>query len=260
MNSLLRCVLPPFLLFTASAYATDHKMTVGILHTAFTDDFGARSVVSAEYAAPVGPNTVVFKAQGGQRDYDNGDSFTDTSLSGTLYHHWNARFSTRTHISASSNEPVFVNRVVDQDVTYKGLPNTALTTGLKYSKYFGGVHARAWYVSGAYYFDRLTVRYRYTHNDLPSIGGSYGNLLTFRLKDPEGGGSTQLWLGQGTSVQEYDWSPIVQQGDFKSVALRRVQPITAALDVNLAVQQDWYETPVSDYEGFTSNVSLTYKW
>jgi len=260
MNNMPRLVFASLLIGSASAHATDSWVTAALSHTNYTNGFGERDILSAEYGHVFDANTLVLKAFGGTRDYDGGTSFDDASLSGTFYRDWNDKFSTRTNLAISKDEPVFANRVLDQEFSYKAFPNTVLTVGAKHTEYSDGVESNAWYSAAAYYFDRVMIRYRYTHYNLSGIDDSYGNLLTIRLKDREGAGSTQLWLGQGTSVQEYDWSPTVQSGDYKSVALRRVQPVSQNVTLNLGLSQAWYDTPVSNYKGLTSNLGLTYRW
>lgn len=71
--------------------------------------------------------------------------------------------------------------------------------------------------------------------------------LMFRLKDSVGDGFTQLWLGQGTSIQEYDWAPVVQEGAHKNVTFRRVQPLTENLMLNASIGKSWNKTTVASY-------------
>lgn len=260
MKNRSRWVFACLLVGTVSAQAADSWVTAELSHTNYTNGFGERDILSAEYGRRFGANTLVLKALGGSRDYDKGTSFNDAGLSGTLYRHWSDKLSTRTRLAFSKDEPVFANRVLDQEFSYRLFNNTLLSVGAKHTEYAGGVESNAWYSSAAYYFDRVMVRYRYTRDHLSGIDDSEGHLLTVRLKDRQGAGSTQLWLGQGTSVQEYDWSPTVKQGDYKSVALLRVQPLGQSLALNLGLTQTWYDTPVAQYRGLTSNLGVTYRW
>ena len=260
MNSMSRLAFASLMFGSVSAQAADSWVTAALSHTDYTGDYGERDILSAEYGHSFDDNTLVLKVLGGSREYDSGASFDDSGLSGTFYRNWNDKFSTRTNVAISEDEPVFANRVFDQEFSYKAFRNTVLTVGAKHTEYSDGVDSNAWYTAAAYYFDRVMIRYRYTQYNLSGIDDSYGNLLTVRLKDRTGAGSTQLWLGQGTSVQEYDWSPVVQNGDYKSVALRRVQPLSQKVTLNFGVSQAWYETAVADYKGLTSNLGLTYRW
>lgn len=244
----------------SSAYAADDKVTVGVGVTDFSDGFGDRKILSAESVSIFGANTVVVGASGGRREYGDGSSFNGTALSGTFYRDWSDLISTRTSVTFSSDDPVFVNRVIDQDFTFKVWPRATLTAGARHSEYFGGSHALAWSAGASYYFPRLMVKYRYTHHELSGIGDGYGNMLMFRLKDSAGDGFTQLWLGQGTSIQEYDWAPVVQEGDHKSATLQRSQPLTKNLMLNVSIGKSWNKTPVASYQGVTANVGVSYRW
>ena len=255
-----RYSLAVILMCAYPAFAADDKVTVGIEVTDFSRGFGERRILSAESVSTFGANTLIVGTSGGRRDYGDGSSFSGTALSGTFYRDWSDLISTRTNVIFSSDDPVFVNQVIDQDITIKVLPRTTLTAGARYSEYFGDVHSLAWSVGASHYFHRLMVKYRYTHHDLSGIGDGYGNMLMFRLKDSAGDGFTQLWLGQGTSIQEYDWTSVVQEGDHKSVTFRRVQPLTENLTLNASVGKSWNKTPVANYQGITVNVGVSYRW
>ncbi|AKC87101.1 YaiO family outer membrane beta-barrel protein [Pseudoxanthomonas suwonensis] len=260
MNAMPRLV--PLLLATvaAQAFAADDSLSVGFGRTDYSNGYGTRDLFTVEYVNRSGANTAVVQASAAERSYDDGDDFDGVALSGTLYRDWSPGISTRTSVAVASDDPVFVRRAVDQDVTFKPMARTTLTLGARYAEYYGDNHAGIAYLAGAYYFPRLMLRYRYSHYRLSGSGSSHGNLLMLRYRDRGGEGATQLWLGQGTSIREYDWSPIVQAGDFRSVTLRRVQPLAPGLALNALVEQAWYETPVGDYEGVTVGLGLAWKW
>lgn len=260
MKNISRLVFVPLLIGSVSAQAGDSWLTAELAHTNYTGGFGERDILAAEYGHKFGANTMVLKALGGSRNYDKGVSFNDAGLSGTFYRNWSDKLSTRTHLAFSKEEPVFANRIVDQEFSYKVLRSTLFSVGAQHAEYSGGVESNNVYASATHYFDRMMVRYRYTHYHLSGIDNSYGHMLTVRLKDRQGAGSTQLWLGQGTSIQEYDWSPSVQKGDQKSIALRRVQPVSQNTTLNLGLEQAWYDTPIADYKGLTGKVGVTYRW
>lgn len=53
------------------------------------------------------------------------------------------RTSCRCSVTVSGDDPQFVNRLIDQDVTLKVLPRTTLTVGARCSWYFGGIESLA---------------------------------------------------------------------------------------------------------------------
>lgn len=260
MKTLLPLVAISALSGPASAQVAERWVSAELLNARYTNGHGERDVLSAEYGHRFGATTWVVQAFGGSRDYQDGASFADAGLAGTFYRNWDTRFSTRSHVAFSKDEPVFANRRIDQAFSYKALNNLLLTAGLQHTGYSGGVESNAWYSSTAYYVDRVMFSYRYTRHRLSGIDDSYGQTLTVRLKDRQGAGSTQLWLGQGTSVQEYDWSPEVQRGDVKTIALRRVQPLSQNSALNLGLAKEWYDTPLSNHNGLTSKLGVTYRW
>ncbi|QXH50793.1 YaiO family outer membrane beta-barrel protein [Pseudomonas fakonensis] len=260
MKKVPRLTFVALLIGSASVQAADSWVTAELSHTHYSGDFGERDILWAEYGHRFGVNTVVLKAFGGSREYEKGASFNDAGLSGTFYRHWSDKLSTRTHLAFSKDDPVFATRQYDQEFSYKAFENTLVSVGAKHTKYAGGVESNAWYASTAYYFDRIMLRYRYTHSNLSGIDNSHGHLITVKLKDRQGAGSTQLWFGQGTSVHEYDWSPVVQKGDHKSIALNRVQPVTQSTTLNVGLAQEWFDTPTSDYKALTGKLGVTYRW
>ena len=263
MDHVLRYVLVTLGLFTAAAQATDHqKLTVGGLHTRYSGEYGSREIINAEYASVLGANTYVVNLAHGERDFNDAanSSFDDQSMSGTFYRHWSPLFLTRSSVTASTNSPVFARRIFDQDVTYKGIPQATLTAGAKHAEYYGGVRSNAWYVSGAYYFDRVTTRARFTRYDLSGLGDTFGASLMVQLNDAAGGGASQLWLGTGTSLQEYVWLADTMAGRAKTVAVRRIQPLGQKLSMAASIERAWYDTQVNDYNGLTGQLSVSYKW
>ena len=248
------------LALASAAHAADDSFTLTGGHTDFTDGYGSRTTLGIESVDKRGANTWVFGVIGGQRRYGDGTRFDGTNMSGAFSRRWNARWSSRTSAAFSTDDPVFANRFVEQDVSWRGVQDFVLTAGARYSEYFGGADAWAWHAAGAWYRDRLTVRYRYTHHDVSTLGNSHSHLLSFRMNDRQSGGHTQLWFGTGTSLHEYDWQPIVQPGDYRSIALRRVQPLGRGVALNLDVDQSWYDTPVADYRGTGLRAGVAWRW
>lgn len=242
------------------AHAGDHKMTVTGSYADYTDGAGSRALLGVESSTRFGDNTLLVNLAGGSRSFGNGDSFDGDSLGVTFYRDWSDTISTRTSASVSSDDPVFVNRLFDQDLTWRGLKNATFTGGARYAEYDDGHHSTALYAGAAYYLKRLTIRYRYTHYDLSDVGDGHANLLSLRFMDAAGRGHTQLWFGEGTSIQDYDWAPVALPGEFQSVALRRVQPLGEAWDVNVGLERSWHQLPTYDYQGTTVTLGLARNW
>lgn len=244
--------------FAASAEVT--KISTTVENVDFNNGRGDRQVAQVEAVAKAGDATFVVNGAYGKRDYGEGVSFNGQRVQGTLYFDWGKALSSKTSATWSSNDPVFVNREIAHDFNVKVIPNTVLTVGGRYSEYFGGVYISAWNVGGTYYWDRLSATYRYSKYH-SSLGGSTdANMVSLRLRDSEGRGNTQLWLGKGSSLYAYDWTSDLGVGDQKSVVLRRVQPIGQKLDLTVGVGKVWYENPFSKYEGVSANVGLVYNW
>lgn len=259
MKIIHRCI-PVLFLSSAAFSAQAGKVTTAIEHTDFSNGYGQRSIARIEAVGDFDSTTVVVNAAYGERDYTAGKSFTGSRVTGVVYHKWSESLSTRTGGAYGSNDPVFVKRDLFHDFNIKFIPNTVLTIGGRYAEYYGGVYLNAWSAGGSYYFERLTVAYRYTNYQMSFGGNTDGHVLSLRLKDDSGDGSTQLWLGKGTSLHNYDWLTELRDGDSKSVSLVRIQPITKNLTLSATVGKAWYDTPVIDYDGITGGLSLTYDW
>jgi YaiO family outer membrane protein len=237
--------------------AVDPKLLLSAQYTHFTDGFGKRRQTGAEYSADLGRTAFTLSAKQAKRTFAT-ESFSAVELSGTLYHDWNDTLSTRTQIGLSSDKPVFASRQVATDLNFKLVPQTVLTLGGKYARYYGGRDVLSWSAGGTWYFGDGSVGYRFTLSDVDKLGKSYSHLATIRVKDPRGSGLTQLWLGAGTSLHEQEVLLAGQKGSYKSVSLQRVQPIEGALALNLQVGRNWYNTGTTDYHGTTASVGLSY--
>ena len=105
-----------------------------------------------------------------------------------------------------------------------------------------------WSAGAAYYMRGATLSYRYSLIASNRFGRSHAHLASFRLKDPGGSGSTQLWAGHGTSLYEVDL-PRLANGRFTSIALQRSQPIGGGVALDIGVNRAWHGTPTGKYRG-----------
>lgn len=171
-------------------------------------------------------------------------------------HDWSSRLSTRTAASLGSDRPVFVTRELLQEVSYKPLPQTVLTVGGRYSRYFGNIDALSWSLGAAQYFRGGLVSYRFSSYDVQHLGHSSGHLVSAKLNDPYG--SSQLWIGHGTALHEADWLSVPQKGHHTGVELRRLQPIGGGVSASLGVNRSWYKTDSAKFRGTGFRAGLVF--
>ena len=105
-----------------------------------------------------------------------------------------------------------------------------------------------WSAGAAYYLRGATLSYRYSLIASNRFGRSGAHQASIRIKDPGGSGSTQLWVGHGSSLYEVDL-PRSANGRFTSLALQRSQPIDDGIALNIGVNRAWYRTPTGRYSG-----------
>lgn len=241
------------------AIAADTSFSVTGDYTDYSNGFGSLAFGSAEANMDFGAMALVVELSTGTRKFQT-ESFSATQVSGSVYHDWMDRFSTRSTASISSNEAVFARHKLIQEFNFKPARNLLLTGGARYSKYASGTNVKALSAGGTFYFKPGFVTYRFTRYDTSGLGNSSAHLVTMRLKDPFGSnGSTQLWLGQGSTLQQQDFIALGQLGKYRSVDLRRVQPITGRFALNVGVGRSWYDNPIRDYTGTNLTVGLTLK-
>jgi YaiO family outer membrane protein len=225
-------------------------------YTDFTGGFGQRKVGSLEYDMDFGGTRMVLTAAQGQREYV-GQTFNATRGGVAVSHDWSERFYTRTAVAVSTNDPVFPLVDAQQEFNFRVTPEITLMAGGRYVRYFGGRDAVSWQAGATYYFRGGSVSYRYTGYDVEGLGTTAGHTVSLRVDDPgRGRGFTQAWLGAGNNVQEYEALPQQFRGDYRTIALRRVQPLTDLLALNVGVTQTWYDTGLVEYEGTTVRVGL----
>lgn len=245
---------------SATAYAGIEKTTVSIEHVDYSEGHGQRNVANLEAVGSFNATTIVVSAAAGKRDYGNDVAFSGSRFRAVSYHDWHPKLSTRTAVSLSTDDPVFVNREAVHDFNLKVVPDTVLTIGGRYSNYYGDISVAGLSVGATYYVDRLSASYRYTGYRRSSGASSHGNVASLRLKDDAGSGSTQLWLGKGTSVHEYEWLSELQDGKLKSATFRRVQPLPQKWALDASVGKIWYETPATKFVGVSAQIGATLAW
>lgn len=246
--ALLSAVATPALAAQTTASAT-------LEYTDFSDGFGDRLVGEASVTGRWSATTLTFDLAHGRRDYGDED-FSGTRGRATLYQDWSDRFYTRTSVALATNSPVFPGHDISQEVNYKFLPNAVATGAVRHIRYYRGRDALALSAGGTYYFKGGFGSYRYTSYDVEGVGRTHGHLATVRINDSAGRGETQLWLGAGNSLHDYDWLPETSRGRVRSVALRRVQPIKDRIALDLTVGKSWHDAGAVDYDGTSIRVGL----
>lgn len=113
-------------------------------------------------------------------------------------------------------------------------------------------------VRAAIYFSGGFATYRFTAYNVDRLGKSHGHLATVRIKDGKGLGSTQLWVGSGSSLHEEDILLSGREGKFRSVALSRVQPLKGPVSLTISLGRTWYNTATADYRGTKASVGLSF--
>ena len=260
MKIIRHSILLALALGAAPVIAAEQSFTFGGQHTDFSSNRGDRTIVEGEYATDLGATKFILGAAHGRRDYGEGADFSGTRVDGSVYHDWNDKITTRTYATWGSNDPVFINRNIGHTFYLKLIPRTVFTAGITDGRYFGDIDMRTYSGGVSYYFDRVTASYRYTSYQVENFDNTSGHLVSIRLKDAEGRGHTQLWLGKGSSSHDLEFLEDIVNGDRRDVTLRRVQPLSDNLALNASFGRTWYERPTGDYEGNTVNVGLTYNW
>ncbi|WP_213134213.1 YaiO family outer membrane beta-barrel protein [Citrobacter sp. FP75] len=244
---------------TLPAYAGLKSITAGYDFIDYSGNHGTRNVAYAEMVANVDRSTLLLNISQGKRDYET-ERFNATRGQGAVWYKWNNWLTTRTGIAFADNTPVFARQDFRQDINLNLLPKSVFSTGYRYTKYYDDAEVNAWQGGIGLYVGQLIANYRYTHYDSSHTGGSYSNMISFRLKDSRGDGYTQLWLSRGTGAYIYDWSPETLSGSMKSISLQRIQPLTAQLNLGLTAGKRWYDTPTNEYSGLQFAAQISWKF
>ena len=134
---------------------------------------------------------------------------------------------------------------VVQELGFKATPSTILTVGGRYSRFDGGAEVAGMSAGVSQYFAGGMLSYRLTGSRLNGKGRSFGHLASFKLDDPgRGHGSTQLWLSAGSSLHDEIFLPGIDNGRYRSVAIKRSQPLGKGLSLDLGFDRNWYDKPL----------------
>ena len=244
-------------LFSSAAHAARTDVELRNNFTDYSKGFGNRRETSFGSTFDLGATAFTFTGTQGRRKF-GGESFSAVRGAATVYHDWSDRLHTRTSIGLSENKPVFAARELSHDFNYKLRDNLVATVGGRVARYAGGRDVRSVSAGGTYYFGGGFVTYRYSRYDTDRLGTSNGHMATFRLKDSGGRGSTQLWLGAGTSLHDQEASLAGTRGKFRSLTLQRVQPIAGPLALSLSLGRTQYDLANAKYHGTSAMLGLSF--
>lgn len=241
----------------APAYAQSTEVTGEVEYTDFNDGMGHRLVGSAWLDLDLGETAVVTKVSAGERDFGD-ESHSGVEGEIAVYHDWNDILSTRTSASLASDDVVFAQRSIEHDFNFKVMPKTVLLAGIKHVEYDGGLDALVLSAGVTRYFKGGFISYRFNRYDLDGLGNTRSHLVSVRFNDGgDSKGSTQIWLGRGTALQEVDFAATPFRGHSTGVSLRRVQPLGEKLNLNVAAGYTKFDTEFNDYSGVSLKAGLT---
>ena len=222
--------------------------SVRLEYTDFSKLYGDRAVLTAESKLGTGRDTrLLLGLSGGQRR-GGGTTSRATQATVAVDHDWSSRLSTHTAAGVATNGLVFARTQFAQDVSYKVGKSFVGTVGGKFATYDNRNNVTTWSAGAAYYLPGALFSYRYSLYASNRFGRSGTHVASVRVNDPGGSGSTQLWVGHGTSLYEVDPSrPAI--GRFTSLRLQRSQPIGGGVALNFGVNHGWYRGATGPYSG-----------
>lgn len=257
MTNLCKVCAPMLILCAATAQAADNKLMLNSERTNFTGLYGKSMETSLIANTDRGATAFTLGASYGKRDF-GASSSSAVRLSGTVYRDFGERFFTRSSLAIATNKPVFATREVSHDFNFKPVRSTVLTLGGKYARYFDNRDALSWSAGASFYFKAGLASYRYSSFDVTKLGRSQGHLGSLRIKDTRGAGSTQLWVGTGTSVHDQLHLPTTRGGKYRSFTLQRTQPLNNSVGINLGVGQARYEVGSDRYSARSITFGLIF--
>ena len=225
--------------------------------TDYSSNMGSRRQAGVELKRKVGSTTFVGQLQTGSRTA-GGDRFRGTGGGLTVSHDWTAAVSTRTTATVATDSPLFPKRSIQQEVSLKVAAGIVLSLAGKSARYYGGVDVNSLSAGTSWYFHGGLVSYRFTRYGAERMGSGNAHLASFRLNDGLGAGSTQLWLGIGSSLADKNLTPLIQKGSFHSIAIRRVQPIGRNVALSFGLGEDWYKTRAGNFTALRPSLGLVF--
>lgn len=226
--------------------------------TDFSADRGSRQEFGFDLTRKFGTTNLVIDGATGNLKTNSG-RLRGSMLSATIAHDWTRAVSTRTVAGFATNSPLFPTRSIMQEISYKPGRGIVLAASAKMSRYYGGVDVTGLSVGPAWYFRGGSVGYRFSRYDVSGLGKNSAHLVNARINDPHGSGSTQVWLGAGNSLHDRNILSTIGRGSFRSLTVRRIQPLVGNLALSVGVGRDWYETPSGKFTATRPTIGLVIK-
>lgn len=245
-------------LMCAPLHAELTSLTAGYDFNDYSGSHGSRNMLFAEIKNTLDKGALVVNLSEGEREYAAGERYHSVRGRASLWHRWNDRLSTRSSIALAEDTPVFARQDLQQDITLKVLKPLLVTGGYRTARYYGGVDVDAWSAGLTYYAGPTITNWRYTWYDSHGAGDSYSHVVSLKLNDAAGKGSTQMWFAWGSGAYNYDWAPESYTGTTQSVSLRRVQPLNAHWVLGITLGKQWYDMPLENYTGVNAALDLTW--
>jgi YaiO family outer membrane protein len=245
------------------ASVDEQSIKAGYEYKSYTQDRGDLNLGFIEYKLKKSNLTAITKVTSAERDYGSNISHTGTKGDIDLYYKWNSLISTKTGIAISDKTPTFLHQEYRQEFYINPIKNLTLNFGGKHTKYENDINVNSYSTGFSYHLNKVIFSYKYNNYHSSEKGNSHGNIISTKLKDKNGLGSSQIWFGFGTGAYQYEWEPSNSKmtGDFRSVALRREQPINKNWTVSATLSQVWYKPPMMEkYNSTSGMIDLKYRW
>ena len=224
----------------------------------FGEGYGAINTIRLEYKFKDEDTTVIISPEAGERQ-SAGDSRTAIGFGAILYQDLTKAVTSRTSAAIAEDEPIFPQHDLAQDFTFKLVPQTTGTLGIRWARYFGDRDVYFVNAGLRYYFRRGSIAYRLSYVEPDGHGSFLAHLVNLSVKDPNGRGTTQLWVSTGAS--SLDRAPLDEafSGDDYGIFVRRVQPISDSIYLTAGAGATSYDRPDNRVTAWKFALGLVYE-
>jgi YaiO family outer membrane protein len=233
----------------------DAKLTASVETQEFSRHFGSLRTARIEYKDVFDGTTVLVTPTVGRR---SSPTQNITSVGGGIevYHNWNESVSTRTALFVSEDKPVFASLDVAQDISVRTGRRLVATVGARWAEYSGGDKVLFVSAGARRYFHGGSVAYRLTYTDPEGRDGYFAHLINLTINDSKGKGKSQLWASVGSSsIERSQLERNFSENDYGAL-LRRVQPVSKNLSLQLSAGLTSYSNPAGRIWGKTIGLGI----